>query len=212
VFVSEAPAAGPISPRELRVSDAERGHVVTILQRAIGLGLINLDEFTTRMDIALASRTRGELNGVLVDLPGVVHPDSGVAPVKPVEFRSTMSSVKRDGPWVVPQDIMVRNRMGSTELDFTEAVIRFPEIHVEVDVAGGSVELLMPERATVDAHGVNVVAGSVEDKVSGAPRGSGPHFVVTGSVRAGQLTIRRPTYVRIGSLTLRRPWKISWDA
>ncbi|CRK60677.1 hypothetical protein [Alloactinosynnema sp. L-07] len=202
----------PISPRDLRVSDAERNHVVSILQRAIGLGLLSLDEFTVRMDIALASRTRGELNGVLVDLPGVVHPDSGIEPAKPVQFKSTMSSVKREGAWVVPRDIMIRNRMGSTELDFTEAVISHPEIRIEVDVAGGSVDLLMPERATVDAHNVDVVAGNLEDKVSGAQRGSGPHFVVTGSVRAGQLTIRRPTYVRIGSLTIRRPWRISWDA
>ncbi|WP_040799890.1 DUF1707 SHOCT-like domain-containing protein [Nocardia higoensis] len=57
--------------RDLRVSDAEREHVGQLLQRAVGLGMLSLGEFTERMDTALASRTRGELNSVLIDLPGI---------------------------------------------------------------------------------------------------------------------------------------------
>ncbi|MBF6356573.1 DUF1707 domain-containing protein [Nocardia higoensis] len=57
--------------RDLRVSDAEREHVGQLLQRAVGLGMLSLGEFTERMDTALASKTRGELNSVLVDLPGI---------------------------------------------------------------------------------------------------------------------------------------------
>jgi hypothetical protein len=59
--------------RNLRVSDSEREHVVGLLQRAIGRGMLDLDEFTERTDVALAARTRGELNAVLVDLPGLTH-------------------------------------------------------------------------------------------------------------------------------------------
>ncbi|MGY2063205.1 DUF1707 SHOCT-like domain-containing protein, partial [Nocardia gipuzkoensis] len=57
--------------RELRVSDIEREHVGALLQRAVGLGMLSLGEFTERMDTALAAKTRGELNAVLVDLPGI---------------------------------------------------------------------------------------------------------------------------------------------
>ncbi|MGV9412169.1 DUF1707 SHOCT-like domain-containing protein [Nocardia sp. NPDC003693] len=57
--------------RDLRVGDAEREHVGTLLQRAVGLGMLSLGEFTERMDTALAAKTRGELNAVLVDLPGI---------------------------------------------------------------------------------------------------------------------------------------------
>lgn len=60
-------------PRDLRVSDTEREHVVGLLQRAIGRGLIDLDEFTERTDIAYNAMTRGQLNVVLADLPGLVH-------------------------------------------------------------------------------------------------------------------------------------------
>ncbi|MBM4602617.1 DUF1707 domain-containing protein, partial [Rhodococcus hoagii] len=57
--------------RDLRVSDAEREHVGALLQRAVGQGMLSLGEFTERMDTALAAKTRGELNAVLVDLPGM---------------------------------------------------------------------------------------------------------------------------------------------
>jgi uncharacterized protein DUF1707 len=206
-----APPPGPVDPRALRVSDAEREHVVGLLQKAIGQGLLSLDEFTARTDTALAARTRGELNAVLIDLPGMVHNES-TAPrhQQPVELRSTMSSLKRSGRWVVPRTLVVRNRMGSTELDFTDAQIDHAEVHIELDVTGGSVELLLPDGSSVSTDDVEVNMGSVKDKVGSARIGR-PHFVVDGSVRAGSLKIRRPTYIRLGALVIRFPWKISWD-
>lgn len=206
-----APPAGPVDPRELRVSDAEREHVVGILQKATGQGLLTLEEFTARTDLALAAKTRGELNAVLVDLPGMVHRESTSARHRrPVHLRATMSTLKRAGRWDVPATMVVRNRMGSVELDFTDARIDHPEVAVELDVAGGSVELLIPEGATVSTAEVDVRGGSMKDQVGGGAGGR-PHFVVTGMVRAGSLRVRRPTYARIGALVIRFPWKVSWD-
>ncbi len=202
---------GPVDPRELRVSDAERSHVVQILQKAIGHGMLSLDEFTTRTDTALAARTRAELNAVVVDLAGVTHTDVE-SPLRtpPVELRANMSTLKRTGQWVVPREMVVRNRLGSTELDFTEARIEHQEVRIQLDVSGGSVKLLLPEHAVVDTNGVQVVAGSVKDRV-GAGRAAGrPRFVVAGRITAGSLKIRRASYVRIGSLVIRSPWKMSW--
>ena len=63
---------GPsVDPRELRVSDAERAHVMSLLEKATGRGLITLGEFSERSAIVIASKTRGELNAVLLDLPGL---------------------------------------------------------------------------------------------------------------------------------------------
>jgi hypothetical protein len=71
-----------VGDRQLRVSDAEREHVGQLLQRAVGLGMLSLGEFTERMDTALAAKTRGELNAVLIDLPGVrlVGQPAGIQP------------------------------------------------------------------------------------------------------------------------------------
>ncbi|HEY7592610.1 MAG TPA: DUF1707 domain-containing protein [Actinophytocola sp.] len=202
------PPDSPIDPRELRVSDAERAHVVDVLQKAIGRGLLSLDEFTERTDTALAAKTRGELNAVVVDLPGVTHEDPN-SPVreKAVELRANMSAIKRDGQWTVPRELIIRNRMGSTDLDFSEARIAYDEVRIMLNVSGGTVKLLLPERSSVDTAQVRVTAGSIKDKVG--PGGGQPRFVVAGTLTAGSLQLRRASYVRIGSLLFRSPWKIS---
>jgi hypothetical protein len=171
------------------VSDAEREHVIGLLQKAIGQGLIDLDEFTTRSDTALAARTRGELNAVLLDLPGMVNKEAEVRSKDRVELKSTMSSISRKGVWTVPRELVVRNRMGSTELDFREARIPHAVVDIELDVAAGSVKLVLPEGASVNTEDVQVSAGSLKDRVG--PGEGRPHFVLRGSVRAGSVEVRR---------------------
>ncbi|HEX6359729.1 DUF1707 domain-containing protein [Actinophytocola sp.] len=197
-----------LDPRDFRVSDAERSHVVNVLQKAIGHGLLSLDEFTERTDRALAAKTRGDLNAVLVDLPGLTHSDPS-SPVreKPVELRATMATLKRDGKWTVPRQLVVYNRLGSTVLDFSEATIAHSEVRIELNCGGGTVKIVLPERASVVSDAVRMTAGSVKDKVGNGP--GRPRFVLSGSVTAGSLVIRRPSYVRIGNLMFRSPWKIT---
>ena len=97
---SEPTAAKEFDPRELRVSDAEREYVVGLLQKAIGRGMLDLDEFTERTDIALAARNRGQLNAVLADLPGLVHRDAVVAPVGPPRSAPQQWAPQQ---WAAPQ-------------------------------------------------------------------------------------------------------------
>lgn len=206
--MAEQPAP-PVDPREFRVSDAERTHVVNVLQKAIGHGLLSLDEFTERTDQALAARTRGDLNAVLVDLPGLTHTDRQ-SPIRtpPVELVANMSSIKRQGAWPVPRELIVRNRMGSTKLDFSDAEIEHAEVRITLEVSGGSVKLLVPPHASVDTNGVQVIAGTVKDRVGGTT--GRPRFVITGKITMGSLKVRRASYVRIGSLVIRSPRKIGW--
>jgi hypothetical protein len=201
--------------RDLRVSDAEREHVTELLQRAVGRGLLSLEEFGERADTALSARTRGELNAVLADLPGLVHRETPAPSRDRLELKNTMSSTKRSGDWAVPRELAVRNRMGSTELDFTEARIPHPEVRIEIDVVAGSVELLVPENASVYSHDVEVTAGSMEDKAGPNPASEegepGPRFVLFGTIRAGSVEIRRPRYYRVGKMLFRWPPRVSMD-
>lgn len=192
-------------PKDYRVSDAEREHVIGLLQKAIGQGLITLDEFSTRTDVALVAKTRGELNVVLLDLPGVINQEQAplVVPKDRVELKNTMSSVSRKGKWAVPRELVVRNRMGSTDLDFSDADIPHAVVTIELDVTAGSVSILLPEGASVNAEEIEVAAGSLHDK---AGTGTGrPHFVLTGAVRAGSVNIRRVRTIRMGSYLVRMP-------
>ncbi|PRY45846.1 DUF1707 SHOCT-like domain-containing protein [Umezawaea tangerina] len=193
-------------PKDYRVSDAEREHVIGLLQKAIGQGLITLDEFSTRTDTALVAKTRAELNAVLLDLPGMTHNEQApkaLVPKDRVEIKSTMSSVNRKGHWSVPRELVVLNRMGSTDLDFSEAEIPHAVVTIELDVTAGSVSILLPEGATVDTDDVQMAAGSVTDK-SGAGDGR-PHFVLTGVVRAGSVNIKRVRMIRMGAYLVRMP-------
>ena len=206
--VADDPTSALHSARNLRVSDAEREHVVGLLQRATGAGLLDLDEFTRRVDTALAARTRAELNVVLLDLPGMTHPDRPAqvpvhrGPAHPVtprpvtdsgsgsEVRSMLSSVSRTGEWDVPERLVVRTALGSTELDFTSARIPHEVVEIDMDVVAGSVEMRVPDGARVDRTHLQVTLGSVEDKSRPGP--AGVLFRLTGAVRAGSVEIKPP--------------------
>src|SRR4051812_6466682 len=67
------PMTGPaVDPRDLRVSDDERSHVLGVLEKATGRGLIDLAEYQRRSAFVIAARTRAELNATVVDLPGLL--------------------------------------------------------------------------------------------------------------------------------------------
>lgn len=200
----------PLPARELRVSDDERRHVVGLLERATGRGLIDLEEFTSRVDTALAARTRGELNAVLLDLPGLVHPERPTGPpaVRPVAaapqrrapsapvpgggdvLSAQLGSVNRRGSWHVPEHLRIQVAMGSVELDFTETEVP-PTVDIELDVTAGSVELRLPGNARVERGGISGTLASIEEKLRGSD-GSGPVFVLRGSVRAGSVEVKGP--------------------
>ena len=189
----------PLSPRDYRVSDEEREHVVGVLQKAIGRGMIDLDEFTQRTDIALAAKTRGELNSVLVDIPGLVNRDVTASAVRPVpsdhrlELSAKYSSLVRNGRWVVPPELVVRSKYGSTKLDFSEAQMSSPTVQIELDCKWGSVEVIIPERASIDLNAITDLKwGSIEDKTRASGWGGTPHLVFSGRVTGGSLTIRHP--------------------
>lgn len=54
---------------QMRVSDADREHVVAELQRQVAEGRLSLDEFSERSARAYSARTRGDLVAVTADLP-----------------------------------------------------------------------------------------------------------------------------------------------
>lgn len=204
----------PVSARDLRVSDDERRHAVELLERATGRGLLDLEEFTSRVDTALAARTRGELNAVLVDLPGLVHPEApgpGTQPAVrqrppasaarpqaapaaaggPLTLSADLGSVSRRGDWEVPAQLRIHVAMGSAELDFTETTIAHPVVELDLDVTAGSVEMRVPEGSRIERGDLDVVLGSVSDHVRGGGS-AGPVFVLRGSVRAGSVEVRGP--------------------
>jgi uncharacterized protein DUF1707 len=191
-------AAHEGDPANFRVSDAEREHVLALLQDALGRGMLSLDEFEERSGRALEARRRAELNSLLIDLP-VRHSSADGDPARPavrqddvVELRGSFSSIKRKGQWQVPRKLVLRQKMGSIELDFTEARIDHPVVEIELDVSGGSVEMRLPEGASASTDGIEVSFGGVQDHRKHATSNGRPHFVITGAIRLGSVELRGP--------------------
>ena len=62
----DEPAAG------IRASDAERDATIGRLSAATGDGRLTLEEFSQRMELATAARTRADLDRLVTDLPADV--------------------------------------------------------------------------------------------------------------------------------------------
>ncbi|NLE80051.1 MAG: DUF1707 domain-containing protein [Rhodococcus sp.] len=203
--------------RDLRVSDAEREHVGEILQRAVGQGMLSLGEFTERMDTVLASKTRGDLNAVLVDLPGATIDADMVRQLDPSQqppvqqpvpqpshqqlshgggspnvIRGRMSGVTRSGAWQVPPVLDVNTRMCSVTLDFTKAVMSTQVVHINVDDYASSISLVIPPEATVDLNGVETIGSTATSRAKSGPPYGPLHLVVRGKVRFGNITAKYP--------------------
>lgn len=200
--------SGEVESRDLRVSDAEREHVGKLLQRAVGQGRLTIAEFTERMDAAMAARTRGELNAVLVDLPGftLTRPQAGDV----LELSHHLGELTRRGPWRVPSRVRLVGHFGFSLLDFTEAVFSSPVVTLELDKTAGSTRIIIPDGATVDTDGLRVLGGSIKDLTVRRLEPGPLHFVIIGRSLMGEVRISHPRRWRLGPFTLhRRPWRFS---
>lgn len=126
LVVVSSPILGCMEARNLRVSDAEKEHVGQLLQRAVGQGMLSLGEFTERMDTALAAKTRGELNSVLIDLPGMQiaeehspvspnrhPPQTHYAPQQARTYTPSPSGGSPSGGWHDPHAEVIRGTIST---------------------------------------------------------------------------------------------------
>lgn len=183
-----------------RASDTEREHVIDLLQRAVGQGILDLDEFGERTDAVLAATGRAELNAVLRDLPDRLVESAQTTDV--LVLRSMLSEVRRSGPWVVPPRLLISSRLGATRLDFTEARLPGQRVSVQLAVTGGLIELRVPRKATVLTAGVRVTGGRVVDRRCPSRRDArrgpkAPEFELGGRLLAGEVRIVRPRAFRL---------------
>lgn len=153
--------------------------------------MLTLDEYTERIDVVIAARTRGELDTVIADLPHLRR-DATPVPTRPEVVSSWASTISRKGQWTVPPSLRLVTRMCSTTLDFTSAVLPGPVVRIDIDDYFGSTELILPDGATADLNGVHNVASSTTVKVMSGPPSRSLHVVVTGKVRFGSVTARHP--------------------
>ena len=199
------PGAG--AKPELRASHEDRDRVVEILRVAAGDGRLTAAELDERLDAALTARTSGELAALTADLPEVAGQAAGIAAqakdVVRLDYQG--GNATRRGRWVVPQRMEIRAVGGTVKLDFTDAVITGPVLHIQAEVRGGRLVLVTKPGIEVDADAVAVRGGRVKVRPEhGWKEPVSLKVEVSGEARGGRVVVR-PPHRAFWPWVLRRP-------
>lgn len=207
----------PGGPGELRASHADRDQVAEQLRIAAGDGRLSPEELDERLELALTARTYAELAALIADLPATGMATSpavlaaaalsaGAAPEPKdlIRLHYTSGSARRDGRWVVPARMDLKTTSGSILLDFTEAVITRPTLHIDAEVRSGAITLIIKPGIVVEADDVSVRSGFVKVR---APWGDDVpvqlRIDIAGSCGSGAIIARPP---RGGGIIARSSW------
>ncbi len=176
------------APRDLRASDADRDRVLALLAEAMSDGRLTAEEHADRVQRAFSARTLGELAELTTDL--------AVPSAQPVRLdggrvvAGIFGPARRDGRWVVPENLTVTAMFGEVEVDFTQAILQASRVQLYATVFGGRLRLIVPDGVSVIVSG-HMVLGR---KRGGTPlAGPGmPVIEVKALVLGGELTVRTP--------------------
>jgi Domain of unknown function (DUF1707) len=181
--------------------------VVEILRVAAGDGRLTAAELDERLDAALTARTSGELAALTADLPEVAGQAGGIAAqtkdVVRLDYQG--GNATRRGRWTVPQRMEIRAVGGTVKLDFTEAVITGPVLHIQAEVRGGRLVLVTRPGIEVDADDVAVRGGRVKVRPEhGWKEPVSLKVEISGEARGGRVVVR-PPHRTFWQWVLRRP-------
>ncbi len=155
-----------LPPGELRASHADRDRIADVLRAAAGDGRLSANELDDRLEQALTARTVGELAVLTRDLaalPALTAGPPGRTPKDVIRIEREGGNARQNGRWLVPRLIEVRVERGHVVLDFAEAVITQPVLHIDAEVRSGTLTLLTRPGIEVDADDVAVqTSGTVK--------------------------------------------------
>lgn len=173
-------------PPGRRASDQDRDRAATLVQEAHTDGRLDVEELDERLNRVYTAKTAVDLQAATADLlPAVPGGRSEVT------IRATGSSQKREGSWQVAERINAVAAHSSITLDFTDAVVPWPEVHVDLQAAHSSVVLIVPTGWRVDLDDVDLHYSSSRNK-TGAVAADGVRLHVTGTVSHSSLVVRHP--------------------
>jgi len=187
--------------RDLRASDADRDRVLALLAEAMSDGRLTAEEHSERVERACSARTLGELAELTVDL--------AVPSKQPVRLdggrviTGIFGPARRDGRWVVPENLTVTAMFGEVEADFTQAILQARHVHLYATVVGGRLRLLVPDGVSVVVTG-HMVLGRRRGGTPLPADPDAPVIEVKGLVLGGEVIVRTPPRSRRFRLFSRR--------
>ncbi|MEU8982782.1 DUF1707 domain-containing protein [Streptomyces sp. NPDC058251] len=163
------------APTELRASDADRDRIADILREALAEGRLTAEEHAERVEGVLATKTVGELDQFVRDLPAAHtgratsaytsvprRPAADAIPVEADEnVVAVFSAAVRKGRWRAGRRIHAYSVFGSVEIDLSEAIFEYQHVVIKAISVFGSVEIRVPENVSLRGSG-GAVLGNFE--------------------------------------------------
>ncbi|AYY14346.1 DUF1707 and DUF2154 domain-containing protein [Actinobacteria bacterium YIM 96077] len=112
--------------------------------------------------------------------------------VQKEQINAILSDEKRDGRWEVPRRLDVVPLIGSVELDFTDAIVRSPEVEIRVGAVLGSVTVIVPEGIDVRMDSITNILGERKMKLDRPVTQGAPVCRISGFIVLGEITVRPP--------------------
>jgi Domain of unknown function (DUF1707) len=170
---------------QLRASHADRDRTVDVLRRAAGEGRLSVEGLEARLEAALSARTTGELASLTSDLP------VGARAKELIRIDQRFGSLARTGRWAVPRRMETAPHFCHVTLDFTEAVLAYDALRIDMDMQGRKLVLVTKPGIVLDTDGLTVEFGKIKLRPhdeSGAPASFRVELV--GKLRNGQVVER----------------------
>jgi hypothetical protein len=132
-----------------------------------------------------------------------------VVAAETTERRQTASSLRRQGAWNVPSRLVLRNRLGSMVLDFSQAHFTYREVVIDIESDLGSITIIVPDGSTVNGDQLSVTMSSFTNKARARVQPGYRHFVLTGRLMSSSLKVRPHRQYQFGSFVVHWPFRIT---
>ncbi|CAL8968880.1 putative protein [Propionicimonas sp. T2.31MG-18] len=190
---------GPAAGGDLTASDADRGHVISLLNAAQAEGRLTPVERDQRIAAARLAETFDDLVPLTRDLVSPTGPaarpvvtyDEANATDAADQIVAIFAGTTRKHTWRVRRNTSILAMFGGVELDLTKATFEAHELTFNVFCLFGGVEVVVPPGTEVDSQVMAVFGGADVRKLT-PPDGSAPRLVVKGFCGFGGVEVRNP--------------------
>jgi len=165
-------------------------------------GVISAEAFERRLDQAMKSECHNAIQELAADLEMDVDQDytskkdrqftpNYAQPQDEAELslKNVLGSLERSGQWQVPKKIKLFNILGSSTLDFTDAVFHHQNVTIELTSCLASDEIYVPENVNVVCKTFGIVS-SIENKAPSVAQRQAPVITIEGKSVMSSLEIK----------------------
>jgi hypothetical protein len=190
---------GPAVGGDLSATEADRDHVITLLNTAQAEGRLSPVERDQRIVAARQAETFDDLVPLTRDLVSPTGPaarpivsyDESHTTETADQIVAIFAGTTRKHSWRVRRNTSILAMFGGVDLDLTQATFESRELTFNVFCLFGGVEVVVPPGTEVDSQVIAIFGGSDVGKLV-PPDPSAPKLVVKGFCGFGGVEVRNP--------------------